>query len=224
MKILLADDERDLCKALAAVLKHAQYQVESVHDGEDALYYTLHGQYDLLILDVMMPKLSGFQVLAEIRKAGLSIPILMLTARDQTEDIVHGLRAGADDYLCKPFAMEVLLARVEALLRRPKEIADHYLDVHSIQLNRNKLRLEYLGNSVELTNKEFQLLELLLLHKGQSFSVDHIMDRIWGYDTDSDRTVVWTNISSLRRKLEEIGANVQIRNQRNVGYYLEDLA
>lgn len=222
MKILLADDEVDFTKAIAAILSHANYKVDIVYNGEDALYYGLEGYYDLLILDVMMPKLDGFQVLDNLRNEGITTPILMLTAKSDPHDKVKGLRHGADDYLGKPFEMEELLARIEALLRRSTTFMKSSIN-NEVSFHRFEAEIEYKGRRVSFTNKEFQIFELLYMNPKQVFSLNHIIDRVWDLDTTVDDSVVWTNISSIRRKLDEAKLPFAIRNRRGIGYCLERL-
>lgn len=224
MKILIAEDEQDLADALETILVHKGYHAETVDNGNDALDYLNHSQYDLAILDIMMPGLSGLQVLERLRQGNNPIPVLLLTARSQVRDKVEGLRLGADDYLTKPFAMEELLARIEALLRRPPTSFSSKLSFGDITLDRSdfSIRLAPTGEEVAVNNKEFQLMELFIRHKQQVLSKEQIMDNIWGLDAEAEINVVWVNISSLRRKLKELGSSVSIRAQRGLGYRLEE--
>lgn len=222
MKLLIADDEKDLANALAVILQHARYLTDVVFNGQDALDYALSGSYDALILDVMMPGLDGFTIVEKLRAGGEDVPVLLLTAKDSVDDKVRGLKAGADDYLSKPFAMEELLARVEALLRRPRVFRKPEVGRAGLSLNRENAVLTCDGGRAELTNKELQLMELFLMHPGQVFSKEQLMERIWGEESEAESNVVFTNISSLRRKLEGLQAPVKIRNQRGLGYSLEE--
>lgn len=223
MKILIAEDETDLADALEAILRHKGYTTEAVHDGQDALDYLTQGSYDLAILDIMMPHLSGLQVLERIRAAANPIPVLLLTARSQLEDKVEGFRSGADDYLTKPFAMEELLVRMEALLRRPRRTYAQDLAFGDLTLSRQdfSMRCESSGNRMSLNNKEFQLMELFMRHPDQLLAKEQIMDNIWGLDSEAEINVVWVNISALRRKLRDCGSRVRIQAHRGVGYRLE---
>ena len=205
MRILFAEDDRDIAKAVQTLLERSGYSVDVVFNGQDALDYIETGEYDGVILDWMMPKLSGIEVLKKMRSQGIATPALMLTARDAVEDRVAGLDTGADDYLPKPFAASELLARVRAMLRR-KEDFKHDVIKFSVRLN----------------NKAFQLMEMLIEHKGAVLSINQIMERIWGWDSDSEINVVWVNISFLRKKLTELGAHAQIKAVRGVGYTLEN--
>lgn len=222
MRILLAEDERDLSDALSAVLTYHHYTVEAVYDGEDALYYAQTGQYDAIILDVMMPKKDGFQVVSELRKEGILTPVLLLTAKVQLEDKVTGLDSGADDYLTKPFEAQELLARLRSLLRRPATYAPDLMTFADLQLDRGAFTIQVGSAKESLNNKEFQLLELFLLNAGQVLSTDLIMDKVWGYDSQAEINVVWVNISSIRKKLQKLKSRVKIVSARGLGYQLED--
>ena len=221
MRLLLAEDEKELAKALAVILKHNNYSVDTVHDGEDALTYLESGNYDGAILDIMMPKLDGLSVLRKIRDEGNCIPVLILTAKSEIDDRVAGLDAGADDYLTKPFAMKELLARVRAMLRRRTETVDTVLAFDDITLELSTSILSSGEEKVRLTNKEFQMLEMLIEANGGIISVEKFMDKIWGYDSETEQNVVWVYVSYLRRKLSGIGSSVLIEAHRNLGYSLE---
>ena len=221
MKLLFAEDDRDLCRAMEALLKHAGYSVDVVNNGRDALDYAAGGGYDGVILDWMMPEMDGIQALEALRARGVAMPCLMLTARDAVEDRVTGLDAGADDYLPKPFAASELLARVRAMLRRRVEFAPDVARFGDIELDRANMELRCGGRSVKLTNKAFQLMELLMDRPGSVHSVDSIMERVWGWDSESESSVVWVHISQLRKRLAELGSRVEIRASRGVGYSLE---
>ena len=222
MRLLLAEDEKELSNALVAILKHEHYAVDAVYDGSDALDYLETGIYDAAILDIMMPKLDGVSVLKKIRAEGMDVPVLLLTAKSEIDDRVEGLDAGADDYLTKPFAMKELLARVRAITRRTGEVTDMTLSFGNTTLDRSTYLLSAEGGSLRLANKEFQMLEMLMSHPGQIISADQFMDKIWGYDTETELNVVWAYISYLRRKLSKIGSSVSIRAVRGVGYSLEE--
>ena len=221
MRLLLAEDEKELAKALAVILRHNNYSVDVVHDGQDALCYLENGDYDGAILDIMMPKIDGLTVLRTIREKGSGLPVLILTARSDIDDRVEGLDAGADDYLTKPFAMKELLARVRAILRRRTENADTVLTFGDITLDISSSMLACGDEKVRLTNKEFQMLEMLISADGGIISVDRFMDKIWGYDSDTEQNVVWVYVSYLRRKLSGLGSSVVIEAHRNLGYSLE---
>lgn len=221
MRLLLAEDEKELAKALSVILKHNSYSVDVVHNGEDALCYLENGDYDGAILDIMMPKLDGLSVLRKVRESGNGIPVLILTAKSEIDDRVQGLDAGADDYLTKPFAMKELLARVRAILRRRTESVDTNLTFGDITLEISSCMLCCNDQKVRLTNKEFQMLEMLINADGGIISVERLMDKIWGYDTDTEQNVVWVYVSYLRRKLSNLGSTVVIEAHRNLGYSLE---
>ena len=223
MRILLAEDEREMSNALVAILKNSHYSVDAVYDGQDAFDYLDSGLYDAAILDIMMPKMDGITVLKKIRAKGNDIPVLMLTAKSEIDDKVTGLDAGADDYLTKPFAMKELLARLRAISRRQGEVADIELTFSNLRLNCSTFILHSDLGEIRLANKEFQMLEMLMKNPGQVISAEQFMDKIWGYDTDTESNVVWVNISYLRKKMAQIGARVAIRAARGLGYSLEAL-
>lgn len=221
MRILFAEDDRDLSRAVKILLERAGYSVDVVYSGKDALEYAEGGAYDGLILDWMMPELSGVQVLQALRRQHVATPCLMLTARDAVEDRVTGLDAGADDYLAKPFATSELLARVRALLRRKADYAPDVLRFADVELDRAGMALRCHGREIRLNNKAFQLMELLAEHPSAVHSIDQIMERVWGWDSEAEINVVWVNISLLRKRLHELGAHVEIKATRGVGYSLE---
>ena len=221
MRLLLAEDEQELSKALVAILEHNRYSVDAVYDGEDALDYARSGGYDGVILDVMMPKRSGLSVLRQLREEGSSVPILLLTARAEIDDRIEGLDAGADDYLTKPFAMGELLARIRAMLRRREDFQPDDLRFGNLQLNRRRFSAVVGSQSARLSNKEYQIMELLITSPRTVIPTDQIMEKIWGWDSNADINVVWVYISNLRKKLAAIGADVEIRVTRGVGYSLE---
>ena len=221
MRLLLAEDEKEMSNAICAVLKHEHFSVDAVYDGQDALDYLDNDDYDGAILDIMMPKMDGITVLKKIRAKGIFTPVIMLTAKSQLDDKVEGLDAGADDYLTKPFAMKELIARVRSITRRSGEMADNVLTFSDIELSRSTFTLKSSGGEERLANKEFQMMEMLLEHPGQVISADQFMDRIWGYDTETESNVVWVYISNLRKKLKKIGSSVNIKAARGLGYSIE---
>ena len=222
MRLLLAEDEKELSAALTAVLEHNHYSVDAVYDGQDALDYALTENYDGIILDIMMPKKSGLEVLAELRRSNINTPILMLTAKSEVNDRVTGLDTGADDYLTKPFAMSELLARIRAMTRRRSEFSPNVLSMGRITLNRANFELSGEKASYRLGNKEFQMLEMLMSNPGRLISTEQFMERIWGYDTEAEVSVVWVYISYMHKKLAALDAGVEIRATRGVGYSLEE--
>ncbi len=221
MKLLYAEDERSLSEAVVDVLQYHKYIVDAVYDGQDALDYAQNDQYDGIILDVMMPRLSGLQVLERLRAAGCRTPVLLLTAKGEVEDRIQGLDAGADDYLAKPFAMGELLARIRAMLRRREEFTPDVLQLGNLRLDRQNYSLCVDRQQLVLPKLEFQMMELFLLNKGIYLSTQDILVKVWGYDTEADVGIVWVYISYLRKKLSALGANVAIKAKRNIGYTLE---
>lgn len=222
MRILLAEDEKELSNALAVILKHNSYLVDAVYDGADALNYGLSENYDVVILDIMMPRMSGLEVLEKLRKEGIHTPILMLTAKAEIEDRILGLDMGADDYLSKPFAMGELLARVHAMTRRKSEFTPNLIEVGNISLSKESYELSNKKSSLRLGNKEFQMLEMLMNNPKCLISTEQFMERIWGYNAETEINVVWVYISYLRRKLSSLNANVKIKAVRGIGYTLEE--
>lgn len=220
MRLLLAEDERELADALAVILKHSHYSVDVVYDGQEALDYLEGQEYDGAILDIMMPKVDGLTVLKRIRRAGNAVPVLLLTAKSGVDDRVEGLDSGANDYLPKPFDTRELLARIRAMTRKQTAGVDSLLRYENLTLDRIRFEMAAPGGSVWLGNKEFQMMEMLMANPGQVLSVERFMERVWGYDSDTDAGVVWVNISYLRKKLASIHADVQIKALRNQGYLL----
>lgn len=221
MKLLYAEDEKSLAEAVVDVLEYNKFSVDAVYDGQDALDYARSGHYDGILLDVMMPKLSGFEVLRRLRADGVKTPVLMLTAKSEVEDRIEGLDLGADDYLPKPFAMGELLARIRAMLRRRADFTPDTLSVGNLTLDRQSFTLSTGGEKLILPKLEFQLMELLMLNRGIYLSTEDLLVKVWGYDTDTEIGVVWVYISYLRKKMAALGANVTIRAKRNIGYTLE---
>lgn len=221
MRILLAEDERELSNALVAILRHNNYSVDAVFDGADALDYAIAGNYDALILDIMMPKMSGLEVVKALRAQGCTAPVIFLTAKAETQDKITGLDCGADDYLTKPFITGELLARLRALTRRKTDLAPNNLEFGNITLNRSTYELSGRDACFRLGNKEFQMLEMLMCSNGRLVSTDQFMEKIWGFDSEAEINVVWVYISYLRKKLLAAGANVEIKASRGAGYSLE---
>ena len=221
MRILLAEDEKELSKALCTLLKCNNFSVDAVYNGEDALDFIDSNIYDCLILDIMMPKLDGISVLKAIREKGNNIPVLMLTAKSEIDDKCLGLDLGADDYLTKPFSTKELLSRIKALVRRKTEKIESELVFGDLKLNRLTYEIESCSGTLKLGNKEYQMLELMMLSPKTMVSVEQFMNKIWDFDSDAELNVVWVYISYLRKKLKMVGSNVEIKSNRNVGYYLE---
>ncbi len=223
MRLLFAEDEKSLSRAITAILKKNHYEVDAVYDGEEALAYLECGTYDGAILDIMMPKKDGLTVLKEIRRQGNNTPVLMLTAKAEIDDRVLGLDSGANDYLTKPFAAPELLARIRAMTRTQMTQNTSSLSFGNLSLNQTSFELSSPSGSYQLTNKEFQLLELLMANPGQVISSDRLFEKIWGYESDADPSVIWVYISYLRKKLTALNASVRIRAIRNAGYRLEEI-
>ena len=221
MKLLYAEDEIAMSEAVVDVLEYHKYTVDAVYDGDDALYYARHGDYDGIILDIMMPKLSGTEVLKQLRQSGVGTPVLLLTARGEVDDRIAGLDLGADDYLTKPFAMGELLARVRAMLRRREDFKPDILSFGDLQLDMRSYELSCGGVRVLLPKLEYQLMELLMRNHGIYLSTEELLTKIWGYETESDAGIVWVYLSYLRKRLAAIGSTVGIRAKRGIGYTLE---
>ena len=224
MRILLAEDEMALSKALVTILERNNYSVDPVYDGQAALAYAESGNYDGMVLDIMMPKVDGITVLTKLRNQGNRVPILLLTARSEIDDKVQGLDAGANDYLTKPFHVQELLARIRAMTRLQHAQTNTRLQVGNVTLDRATFELSTPTGSFRLANKEFQMLELLMSNPRSLISTERFMEKIWGYDSQAEVNVVWVYISYLRKKLSALQANVQIKATRNAGYSLEDLS
>lgn len=222
MRLLMVEDEKYMAEAVAQVLKKNNYSVDLVYNGEDGLDYGLSGIYDIIILDIMLPKMDGITILKELRKNGIETPVILLTARGEIEDKVRGLDSGADDYLAKPFHTDELLARLRALGRRNTElINDGILTYGDIKLNPHTLQLECGSKETALTLKESQLLELLIKRKGMIVSKENIIEKLWGYDTDAEDNRVEIHISLLRKKMAQLDCGVYIHTVRGAGYVLK---
>ena len=221
MRLLLAEDEKSLSRALVKILEHGKYSVDAVYDGEEALDYLEAGEYDGVILDIMMPKKDGLEVLQTIRKHGNTVPVLLLTAKSEIDDKVRGLDLGANDYLTKPFAPPELLARIRAMTRTQTAQVDSSLHFGNITLDTSSYELSSPTDSFRLANKEFQMMEMLMSNPKQLISTERFMEKIWGYDSEAEINVVWVYISYLRKKLTALNANVAIKATRNAGYSLE---
>ncbi len=221
MRILVVDDEKLLVKGIKFNLENDGYTVDSCYDGEAALEMFAIGSYDLIILDLMMPKLDGMSVLKTIREKGDSTPVLILSAKSEIENKVDGLDAGANDYLTKPFEVRELLARIRAMTRSSGGQVDSTLTFGNVKLDCTNYTLSTEQGSTSLANKEFQVMEMLMRHPSHLISTEKFMERIWGYDSDTEINVVWVYISYLRKKLANIGADIRIMAHRGTGYSLE---
>ena len=224
MRLLLAEDEKSLSKALAAILEGNHYSVDAVYDGVEALAYLDAGNYDALILDIMMPRLDGLSVLRTLRASGNQIPVLMLTAKSEVDDKVLGLDSGANDYLAKPFAARELLARIRAMTRSRSGQSDVLLQAGNLTLNCASFEVSSPYGSFRLPNKEYQMLEMLLRTPSSLIPAERFFEIVWGYDSDVEINVVWVHISRLRKKLAELRADVEIAASRNAGYYLRSIS
>jgi two-component system, OmpR family, response regulator ArlR len=224
MRLLYAEDEKSMSEAVVDILTYHKYIVDPVYDGEEALDYARAEEYDGIILDIMMPKMSGLEVLRILRNEGCQTPVLLLTAKAEVEDQVQGLNMGADDYLPKPFPMELLLARVRAMLRRREAFMPNLLTCGNVTLNQQSYELSGNGQTMLLPKLEYQLMELLILNQGIYLSTEDILCKVWGYDTETDVGTVWVYISYLRKRLKALQANVRIAAKRNIGYTLEVMA
>jgi len=220
--LLIAEDELDLAEALTVFFEKNLYTVDAVHDGRAAFDYASTGEYDAIILDIMMPKMDGLQVLTRLRDNGVSTPVMLLTARGEKDDRVAGFNSGADDYLPKPFAPDELLARVRAMLRRAGDYKPALLRFGDLVLDCGSSTLRCRERTERLSGREFQVMELFMRSPQVILSAERIMDRVWGWDAEAEISVVWVHISNLRKKLNAIGSSVIIRASRGLGYSLEN--
>ncbi len=220
MRILLAEDEKPLARAIVKIFEKNNYSADAVHNGEDALVYAETGNYDVLVLDVMMPRMDGITVLKTLRAHGCDLPVLLLTAKSEVEDKVNGLDSGANYYLTKPFDTRELLATVRAITRRGGA-SDSLLCFGNVSLDRASFELRVGDNFFKLANKEFQMMEMLMANPHNLIPTERFMEKIWGYDADIEINVVWVYISYLRKKLSALNADVLIKASRNAGYSLE---
>ena len=221
MKILLAEDEAALSEAVADILRYHKYIVDTVDNGADAYDYALYGDYDGVILDIMMPKKDGLTVLSDLRENGCNTPVLLLTAKSQVDDRIRGLDAGADDYLTKPFDMGELLARVRAILRRREEFRPDLLQYGDLTLNVQSGSISCGEETVVLPKQEYRMMEQLMLHHEVYLSSEDLLEKAWGYNSEADINSVWLYISYLRKRLSSINSKVEIVSKRNYGYKLE---
>ncbi len=220
MRILIAEDERPLAKALVKLLEKNNYSADAVYNGEDALAYLDGGNYDVAIFDIMMPVMDGITALKKLRASGSRLPVLMLTARSEVDDMAEGLDSGANYYLTKPFHTKSLLAAIRAITRTQTE-ADTKLTVGNVTLDRATFELSSPTGSFRLANKEFQMIEIFMANPHRIFPAERLMERIWGFDSDAEINVVWVYVSYLRKKLAALNADIVIKVSRNIGYSLE---
>lgn len=221
MKLLYAEDERALSEAVVDILAYHKYLVDAVYDGTTAYEYALGGDYDGIILDIMMPGMDGIEVLSALRKNGCKTPVLLLTAKAQVDDRIRGLDAGADDYLPKPFDMGEFLARVRAMLRRREEFHPDLITFGDLTLNIQSGTLSCKGTEFVLPKQEYRMMEQLMVNRGIFLSSEDLLIRAWGYDAQADINSVWLYVSYLRKRLAAMDSTVEIVSKRNVGYRLE---
>ena len=225
MKILVVDDEVRIAKAIKQGLEQDGYAVDMEHDGEDGYNAARADEYDVVILDVMMPEMDGFKVAKKLRQDGFKMPIMMLTAKDQSRDIVEGLDAGADDYLAKPFSFDILSARIRALLRRPQDVVDNVLNASDLEMDVANHSVTRAGKEVKLSNKEFAILEYLLRNKNRILSKTNIMTHVWDFDADILPNNVEVFINYLRGKVDKpFAGEPLIQTVRGFGYIIKDTA
>ena len=222
MRLLIAEDELDLAEVLTVFFEKNHFAVDTVHNGFDAYEYAISGAYDAIILDVMMPKMNGIEVLQKLRAEHCSSPIMMLTAKGETGDRITGFNAGADDYLPKPFDPDELISRVRAMLRRSETYRPTLLTFADLTLDPGTGVLTCGGQSQRLSGREFQIMELFMRSPRQVFSAERVMEKVWGWDNEAEINVVWVNISNLRKKLKALGSSVTLTANRGLGYLLED--
>ncbi len=221
MLLLYAEDEPAMSEAVVDILTYHGYQVDAVFSGDDALAYASLTPYDGIILDIMLPGMNGLEVLRELRKRHLAVPVLMLTAKGEVNDRITGLEQGADDYLVKPFAMGELLARVRAMLRRRENYTPDTLTCGNITLNTAHKTLESESRTLDLSRIEYQMMEFFILNQGTYLSAGQLLERVWGYESEVEQGALWVYISYLRKKLHQLDANVEISTKRGIGYALE---
>ncbi len=221
MRILIAEDDPKLLKSLVHIFHSNNYIVDGVSNGNDAFDYAATGEYDGIVLDVMMPEMDGITLLKRLRAKGITTPTLFLTARTEIEQKIEGLDAGADDYLSKPFSTGELLARVRAMLRRKDNFTPDLLCFGELALNRSTYEISYNGKIQSLSGKEFQVMEMLMQQPNMILTAEQLITHIWGWDADVDISVVWVHISNIRKKLDALSAPISIRFMRNAGYILE---
>lgn len=222
MKLLVVEDEEQLADALTEILKRDKYSVDTCYNGIDGFDNAMTGVYDCIILDIMLPGMSGIEVLRSLRQEKINTPVLLLTARSEIEDKINGLDTGADDYLTKPFVTGELLARIRALTRRKGEIVDeNRMDYNGLLLNKNTSSVVWQASDVKLSLKEYQIMELLISNPRQILPKERIIEKIWGYESDVEYNNIEVYISFLRKKLSVISAPVQIKTARGIGYFLE---
>ena len=221
MRILIAEDDPKLLKSLVHIFELNNYAVDGVDNGIDAFDFAISGEYDGLILDIMMPQMDGITLLKKLRSSGITTPALFLTAKTEVYQRIEGLDAGADDYLPKPFSTGELLARVRAMLRRKDNFIPDLLTFEDISLNRSTYEIICKNKTQALSGKEFQIMEMLMQNSTAILSAEQLITHIWGWNTNVDTSVIWVHISNIRKKIDLLGSSVSIKFVRNVGYTLE---
>lgn len=224
MKLLIAEDDTRLLKSLLHIFALNKFSADGVSTGTEALEYALTGEYDGLILDIMMPEMDGIEVLKTLRRKNITTPVLFLTAKTEVSQRVEGLDAGADDYLPKPFSTAELLARVRAMLRRKEIYTPDLLKFGELTLNRSTYQISCGANICSLSAKEFQLMEMLIERPGMIVTAQQFLVHIWGWNAETDISSIWVHISNLRKKIDQIEAPVRIRFVRGAGYVLEEIS
>lgn len=224
MNILIIEDEPQLSEVLATLMRQNHFLVDAVLDGITGEEYALTGIYDIIIMDIMLPEKSGLDIVRSLRSQNMNIPILILTAKSELSDKIAGLDSGADDYLTKPFSSGELMARIRALTRRQGEYTGDVLVYQATTLNKNTHEISCGGNSIKLGQKEYQILEILMLNASRIIPKELFIEKIWGYDTDAEYNAIEVYISFIRKKLALIHSDMQIKAVRGVGYTLEDAA
>ncbi len=222
MRVLIIEDEIELANTLKKILEANNYLADAVYDGYDGYCYAQQDEYDIILLDVMLPEMSGYEVLSKIRSEGVTTPVIMLTAKSQLDDKLEAFGVGADDYVTKPYEAKELMARIDAILRRKSNYVANDIVVGDLKLKKNNLELETASNSSKISQKEYQILEILMLNKGNAISKETFINKVWGYDYDGELSVIEVYISTIRKKLKFLNSKVTISVIRGVGYLMED--
>lgn len=221
MKILVVEDEKDLNRVITKHLKKNNYSVDSCFDGEQALDYVLYGEYDLIITDIMMPKIDGYEFIKQLRVKGNSTPVIMLTAKDSLDDKILGLDSGADDYIVKPFEFDELLARIRVLMRRNYGFATNIIQVDDVVLDISKKQVTRSGESIVLTGKEYEVLEYLFKNKTGIISREQILNHVWDYDYEGTSNIIDVIVKNIRKKLDVGSKKPIIHTKRGLGYFVK---
>ncbi len=222
MRILIVEDEIELGNTLKKILEANNYLADVVYDGYDGYCYAQQEEYDIILLDVMLPEMSGYEVLSKIRNEGVKTPVIMLTAKSQLDDKLEAFGVGADDYVTKPYEAKELIARINAVLRRKSNYVPEDIVVGDLKLRKNNLEIECSNNASKISQKEYQILEILMLNKGIAISKETLINKVWGYDYDGEMSVVEVYMSTIRKKIKFLNSNVKISVIRGVGYIMEE--